>query len=720
MNRAQILEGLTREQHAAVTMPAGDSALVRAGAGTGKTRVLTARIAWLWCEGFALERVVAVTFTRKAAREMRERIRAVVGENEMMPSIGTYHALAGRMVRRHAEAASQLECAVERRFTQRFTILDESDQINAIKETARGLIGELTREDEARARENNEPVPAPRRLATKVAVTLVKALDQEARNETDPGKLLTQVDARGVTVTLCRPGELDPVDLPAGDLIRGYGTYKSANDTLDYRDLIQIACQLCEQRPDLVSPYVAVLADEYQDTDLIQERWLQAVCRAAGATLFAVGDASQLIYAWRGAQVRQILSLPKRIGCREYALSVNFRSPPHVLDVANQALAAAKLKTQRERLRAANADREPSAHRVLLHSFADAHDEADWIAHSIARALDAGRVKPDDIAVLARMRGVWTLLEAMLTRRRIPYQVVAGRALAQRKEIRHVASWLRIAINPADNLACEHILVDRGTGFGPVSMQRALECARLWGRPVSESLEELAEAKIIKGRAAQTAHEVADELHALGYALDRGDPPSAFLDRVLDASGVLVAIERQVADPDPDEVTAGRAKRERIEELRAIAGDCANVLDLHEHLSVSDLPPQDGEDIARVTLSTIHQAKGLEWPNVIVMALEEDVLPSAGPEEGESADSGGIEEERRILHVACTRAQHTLTLTASRKRRGIETGPSAFAAELGDAITQRTHERRIGAADPQPTPGDDATPRGGAHPSHAT
>ena len=725
-----LVRGLTEEQRDAVTAPLGENILVRAGAGTGKTRVLTHRIAWCISEGIHPGRIMAVTFTRKAAREMDTRLWELFGldkaddatvaraQSRGWPMVGTYHGTAARLLRKHAD---RIEEITGRKVDRAFTIIDEGEVLSALKRVARTLVEDLEAAEEQqwaqdlaqvkeakrqgatlekadkaiRVQGSNGPwipekPPKPRRLEAASAGNLQDCLDWEAREAVSMDALIEEMRREEATVSLSRPQGTDRMERLSADVVEAYVRWKDEQGVLDYGDLVQLAVQLVEGDPTCAPEVEIVLCDEYQDTDPLQERWLEAVSQAREAIRFAVGDGNQLIYAWRGARIEHIVEAGKREGWKAKNLTVNFRSGPPVLRVANRALEENKVKAGSGYLRCIPA-REHEGGLVRMHVFPDELSEALWIVRTIWDRWEAG-VKPGRNAVLARVKRVWHTLDTKLGQTRIPYQVVAGKRFAQEAEIVDVGAWLRLALNPADDLALERVLM-KEKRFGARSVQTVLEWAAEVKEPASLCLDEVACSGRLTTEAQGVVQRVAGKLQEIGAALDAREDVEAFLERLVRLSGIRERIGERCEDADPKEAQKGEAQRERLEDLKSIARGCAGLLDLHEHLSVNDLPPDAAPDAA-VTIGSVHIAKGGEWPNVVLMAFEDDVLPVAGSdqeEEGAESDDGGLEEERRILHVAATRAMHTLDITCAMERNRTETQVSRFAGELGDTVLVQEH-----------------------------
>ena len=441
-----ILSTLNEEQAQAVRQPRDATVIVHAGAGTGKTRLLSTRIAWLASgeRAIGLGRIAALTFTVKAAKEMSDRLlRILIGESAAQrpegapwPMMGTFHGIAARLLRRHAESAAEIE---GRRLTERYTVLDAEEQVQAIRQAALDTLSE-------------SQVQRGMRLDAKHARIVAQALERTGRKGATAHDLAEELDGHEIQVRFIVPRRRrktaeaqaaqreqtamwgdededyeDEHEGAAGDVVRAYWAYKGRQDVVDYTDLVPWAVRLLRDDPHATPRLEHVLVDECQDTDPIQ-RELTERLRGAGAGLTAVGDPDQLIYGWRGARIEDCLSEAARPETTVLALTVNYRSPPEVLRVANRALAGNRQRTGKA-LRPLQGRAEGQI--VRCHRFRNAQQEARWIAEGIHRSLPReGRERvraARHYAVLARRSRTLDLVDNALASLRVPYQVVAGR-----------------------------------------------------------------------------------------------------------------------------------------------------------------------------------------------------------------------------------------------------------------------------------------------------
>ena len=700
-----LLDALTEEQSRAVQLPWNQNALVIAGAGTGKTRVLIARLAWLATQGVSLSKMLVTTFTNRAAREIEARLAYLLGvtpSHEQWPTTGTYHSIAARILRRHAADASEI-LGLDPPMTPDFTILDEEDAIAMVRSVAGPIEGEHR----------------TLRLPKEDAIELLNHREAFLRVNPDPGVLATLMDNEGPTLML-KTGNRPPitVDRRASDVLRAYELRKLRTNAVDFSDLIARCVRLLEAEPTCAPRIDVVLADEYQDTDSCQERLLQALTANPGgaerSALFCVGDPSQLIYAWRGANIENILTLAQRTGATEMHLSQNWRSPQGILDVANAALTR---NTMRRPTLLVSAARQPNLP-VVGHEWPTAQDEAAYHCERI-RDLIARGLPPRDIAVLGRTKSVLDLTDAALARVQIPCRLLAGRRFGARAEIRDVAAWIRLLLNPRDDAATERCLLRERRGIGEKTLEKAHTAATAERRTLIEMLPELAMRGVIRGTAATHTLDIVSIWNSLLHLLDQRLPPVQLVGEIIERTRIGPDARVGLQSHDPDKQEAAREYIERLDDLRLLANEHTDLTTLTEHLSLADNTTSSSTDDDTVTLSTIHQAKGLEWRDVAIIGLEEGKLPSTIGQHGTHGnDTDKLEEERRCLHVATTRARECLTLSWSLFRHGKPAAASPFIAELGTTIDLRRHELPYGdhtrTAPQTPFP----PPAPGGSPSH--
>ena len=623
-----LLDTLNPEQREAVLHPKGPL-LVIAGAGSGKTRVITHRLAHLVRGGVDPRAIAAVTFTNKAAAEMRDRAQKLLGGAALGSFIGTFHAWGLRLLRRRAREA---------KLPPRFSIADSSDQLALIKEA----MAELSISDQVL------PVNAVRGRISSAKNALITA-ERFVATETDfAGERIGQVYVL-------------------------YEKKLAATGALDFDDLIARSVRLLSGDPGVLAEERRrvrhLLIDEYQDTNSSQDALVRLYGEGADS-LCAVGDEDQAIYRWRGAEVEHILRFDTDYpGARIVALEANYRSTAKILAAA-AGLVGHNRRRREKRLRA---DRGDGA-LVRLWRFEEDRAETEAVAREIA---GSGRA-PGDIAILYRTNAQSRPFEEELVRRRIPYVVVGGMKFYERAEVKDVLAYLRLAARPEDDLAFRRVVNVPARGIGAATLDRLAAAARESGRSwwdVSENPEGLTE----RARTALARfREVVLDLHEKAASWT----PSALLEHLLSVTGYAALY----ADSE-DREDVGR--RENIEELLSSAREFERRNEegatIAEYLDTVALAT-DGDAAASsggaVTLSTLHAAKGLEFGAVFAVGLEEGYLPHGQSQE----DEDELEEERRLLYVGMTRAKDALTLTLADRRlvygRVESRRPSRFLEEI--------------------------------------
>jgi DNA helicase-2/ATP-dependent DNA helicase PcrA len=629
----EILEGLNDEQRAAV-MHGDGPLLILAGAGSGKTRVITRRIAWSTrVRGVEPWKVLAITFTNKAAGELRERCAALGIEPGAW--IATFHATCARILRRdigHLEG-----------YSGDFTIYDTDDRNKLLRELIRSAGFDAT--------------------------------------EHKPSDVGAWISARKNRFTPAEGGGLEAEagfrDAAFAKVERAYGEALRRNNALDFDDLLLKVIELFEKAPGVRDVYADrfrhVLVDEYQDTNHVQYRLLRHLT-TFHANVTVCGDPDQSIYAWRGADVRNILDFEKDFpGARVVKLEQNYRSTQTILDAA-QALIRHNLRRKEKALWSRNGPGE----KLVVLECGDEDDEAREIAFRIRALADEGR-SHDEFAILYRANFLQRALERALRLTSIPYQIVAGTEFYQRKEIKDLVAYLRILVNPSDDEGCVRALGVPTRGIGDKSIDELREWARDRRVPLLRAVRSEEARARIRGRARAALAEFASLVERL--SLHAGAPASLALEAVIQETGYWGWLERSAERDDVDraanvgELLAHAAEYDRQAPEGAVRGF------LQDIALVSDSDAYD-ERVPKVALMTLHAAKGLEFPVVFVAGLEEELLPHARSLQ----DPDGLEEERRLLYVGMTRARERLVLTHAVVRRRydgeIYARPSRFLDEI--------------------------------------
>lgn len=649
------LAPLNPEQRAAVEALEGPL-LVLAGAGTGKTRVLTTRFAHILLSKKAFpNQVLAVTFTNKAAREMRERVAAILGQPAEGLWLGTFHALCARMLRRHAEQAG---------LSANFTILDADDQLRLLKQ-----VMDAMRVDTKRW------TPAS-----------VMALIQRWK---DRGLTPARV---GVETTTD-----DGMSL-AREVYAAYQARLLALNAADFGDLILHVTEILRTQPDILAQYHRnfryILVDEYQDTNLVQYLWLRLLAQGH-RNICCVGDDDQSIYSWRGAEVENILRFEKDFeGAKIVRLESNYRSTAPILAAASTLIAhnTGRLgKTLRVGRKDAGA-----GEKVAVVGLWDSDEEARMVGERIERFRRDGHPL-SEIAVLVRAGFQTRAFEERLIVLGVPYRVVGGLRFYERQEIRDAIAYMRAMTRPADDLAFERIVNVPRRGVGDSGLRAMHDLARAEGLPLSRAAARLVETGGIKGKARGALEELFRGLAAWHGMLER-DGHVVTVATMLDESGYT---EMWKHDKSPD--APGRL--ENLRELVRALADFETLDGFLDHVALV-MENEDDSNPDRVSLMTLHGAKGLEFDTVFLPGWEEGIFPNQRSLD-ESGDKG-LEEERRLAYVGLTRARRHAIISHAANRRIYANWqssiPSRFLDELPETEVERTgsgdyrREARIAAA----------------------
>lgn len=670
---AAIFEGLNPAQQEAVRTTEGPL-LVLAGAGSGKTRVLTARIAYLIgvC-GIPAEQILAVTFTNKAAGEMKERVEKLLGPMAGDISIGTFHSIGVRILRRDIGHLAR---------SRGFVIYDDADTLGVIKDVLKqdGL---------------DPKVHDPRRIRWQIDQWKNAGLLPPAAAER----------ARDLDEELC-----------AG-LYAKYQRKLADAEALDFGDLLLLTAELFRKHPRVLeyyrSKYAYVLVDEYQDTNGVQYGLIGQLA-AGHRNLCVVGDPDQSIYAWRGADIRNILDFEQDYpDAKVIKLEQNYRSTQPILSGAS-AVIANNLDRKEKSL---FTDRDGGAP-IRFYEAENDREEAQFVIRNLLAANRTEDVSFGQVAILYRTNAQSRVFEEELLKYDVPYTIVGGQRFYERAEIKDVLSYLRLLVNPRDDQALRRIVNKPTRGIGKASFEKVETLAIERGLPLMEAMRVAVESKLVGRTTAKMAAflDMMDGFRAspegglpVGGSLD-GLPLEDLIARVMEATGYLRALEKE-------DTPESEARLDNLRELLVSAEEFhgANVdeladeerseleLYLDQVALISDLDGyEDRED--RVSLMTVHSAKGLEFPIVFLVGMEERIFPHASS----IRDESGLEEERRLCYVAMTRAMEHLFLTcaAERVRYGDRTyqSPSRFLQEIPEELIEtlgtasRSARSRAGAS----------------------
>ena len=636
---------LNEQQLAAVTAPPGPL-LVIAGAGSGKTRTLTYRVAYLLENGIDPRNVLLLTFTNKAAREMLNRVANLLPMDASGIWGGTFHSVGNRMLRRHGSALG---------YSSGFTIMDREDQKDLIEVVV------------ASAGIDPKEIRFPK------GDVLAEIFSFVVNTEKPLEELLA---------------EKFPYFLPLLDKIKGvydrYEKKKKANNSMDFDDLLEKTLSMFQQHERIAAFYRRqfqfILVDEYQDTNKIQADLVDLLARDH-RNVMVVGDDAQSIYSWRGANFQNILEFPKRYpDAQVFKIEMNYRSVPEILEVANAAIAA-NIQQFRKHL---SATRESNATKPALVALNDAAEQAQFVAQRILELRDEG-VDLRDIAVLYRAHYHAIELQLELSRRGVPYQITSGIRFFEQAHIKDVAAFIRFVANPRDEVACKR-MVKLLPGIGN---RTAANLWREWENALNERGEITSwSERLLAMRVSAKSKKAWEQLaHTLDEIAPGGQPNSS--------SDMITSIVEAIYD-DYAKVTFTNYELRR-EDLNQLAVFARQFKDVHEFLAQlalisnvdAEAAPNQAADKEAVNLSTVHQAKGLEFHTVFVIWLTEGMFPSSRSLDTRAA----LEEERRLFYVAITRARDELYLTYPQLRLSGGYGdvfqrPSRFLQEIPSELVE--------------------------------
>ena len=648
-----LLEGLNSQQRAAV-IHQGAPLLVVAGAGSGKTRVLTRRIAYLLAErGVAPYEVLAITFTNKAAAEMKERVAELVGERAKSMWVSTFHSACVRILRQEASRLG---------YSNSFTIYDSSDSLR--------LLTVIIREMNLDAKQ--------------YSARAVHGIISAAKNE-----LIGPADYANKTTNY--------FEEIVAEIFATYQKRLSGASAMDFDDLIGKTVDVLQRFPEARARYRSrfkhILVDEYQDTNHAQYILIRELVGVPGenfplAELCVVGDADQSIYAFRGANIRNILAFEEDYpNARTVLLEQNYRSTQNILTAANAVIANNEGRKEKNLW-----SQEGEGESVTGYVAESDHDEAEFVISEIRRLRDIGASNPGDTAIFYRTNAQSRIFEETFLRSAIPYKVVGGVRFYERKEVKDFLGYLRVLVNPEDEISLRRIINTPKRGIGDRALDAIDSHAKTSGISFWRSLSDAKNAAGIPSRSLIAINDFIHLLDTLRTLVEANTKPSVIAQAVLEQSGLLAELANS-SDPQDE----GRV--ENLQELVSVASEYEeSELDVGETISLSgfledvslvadsDQIP-DGEDHGGVvTMMTLHTAKGLEFPTVFLTGMEEGIFPHSRT----LGDRAEIEEERRLAYVGLTRARKRLYLSRSEYRSswGAPTynPPSRFLAEIPEGV----------------------------------
>jgi DNA helicase II / ATP-dependent DNA helicase PcrA len=651
-----LLEGLNPPQRDAVTAGPGPL-LILAGAGSGKTRVLTHRIAYLLRTGQArADEILAITFTNKAAQEMRERVELLVGRATRAMWVMTFHSACARMLRADAHRLG---------YTRQFTIYDSADQRRLIKKCLDDLDIDPKRF-------------TPRAMQVQIS---------DAKN-----KLRAADDYRQLVGSF--------FEQTVADVYEAYERELHRANAMDFDDLLFRAVNLLELFQEVRDRYTNafrwILVDEYQDTNQAQYRWLQLLS-SEHRNLAVVGDDDQSIYQFRGADITNILNFEDDyVDAHVVKLEQNYRSTQTILSAAN-AVVSNNRGRKAKSLWTEIGEGDP----IKVRELADEHAEARFVAAEIERLVDEG-VSRAELAVFYRTNAQSRVLEDMLVRAQIGYQVIGGTKFYERAEIKDAIAYLTFLVNPADGGAFTRIANSPKRGIGQTSLSRVLAHAETMGVTPWEAAAAAEDVPTLGTAARRALGRFMSTLERLKERVDSGAPVAEVLDETLRESGYRDALEAE-------RTIEAQGRMENLDELVSVGreydatagaeGEAAGVAEFLQQIAL--IADADGirDDEGLVTLMTLHNAKGLEFPIVFIIGCEDGVFPHS-----RALDEGALEEERRLAYVGITRAMRDLYITYARRRNvfGAESFGvrSRFIDEIPRELTDQPDRNAVGAGRP--------------------
>lgn len=651
-----LLDGLNREQQQAVQHTEGPL-LILAGAGSGKTKVLTVRIAYLLAQGVNPYEILAITFTNKAAKEMKSRVEGLVGDVANRIWLSTFHSFCAKFLR--------FELDNFLGYNSNFTIYDTSDSQVVIKAALKAL----------NLDDKYYPVGA-----------MISAIS-DAKN-----KLMFASDYRKQA--------RDFYQQKVADVYEYYERELRKNNALDFDDLLLVAVKLLQSNAAVLEKYSKrfkyVMIDEYQDTNHAQYL-LAYLLSSHWKNIAVVGDADQSIYAWRGADIQNILDFEKDYpNCTSIKLEQNYRSTKIILDAANAVIDNNEGRPEKNLW----TDKVEGA-KIQHFTAQSEHEEAAFIGDTIVKKHDIHGVPYGDMAILYRTNAQSRVLEEALIKRALPYTMVGGTKFYDRKEIKDVLAYLRVLYNPFDDLSLLRIINVPKRSIGATTVSKLQDYARENGTSLFMTLTQLHLVDTIKGKTKEKLEEFGILIFTLVAEMDDKSVLD-ILEAILDRTGYLAQLEEST---DPQD----QARAENIGELLSVAKDfqdtnpTGTVEDFLEQVAlVNDVDSFEQEE-SKVTLMTLHAAKGLEFPIVFLGGLEEGLFPHSrtlmNPEE--------IEEERRLAYVGITRAEKELYLSNATTRtvfgRTSSYLPSRFIDEIPAELVDSLRAKRRTPDDIKPT-----------------
>jgi DNA helicase-2/ATP-dependent DNA helicase PcrA len=631
-----LLDGLNSAQSEAVQIASGPL-LILAGAGSGKTKTLTNRIAYLIAHGSIWpNEILAVTFTNKAAREMRQRLGILLGQNsasrDFMPWMGTFHGICVRLLRIDGETIG---------IARNFVIYDEDDRLGLVKQAMKQL--QLS---------DNEIKPK-----------LVSSMISSAKNE--------MLDPEEYEATAGLPYQKN-----IAKIYKKYELLRRKAGALDFDDLLLETVRLLRDKPDIRTKWRTkfkhILIDEYQDTNSAQYNIVKLLVNDQN-NICVVGDDWQSIYSWRGADFTNILNFERDFkGAKVVKLEQNYRSTGNILDAAGSVIAKNTQRTDKKLWTVAGPG-EP----VQVHELYDETEEANSVAERISSYVAIGARQFGDFAVLYRTNAQSYTLERAFLRLRVPYQIVGGVRFYDRKEIKDIIAYLRLIYQSQDRMSFSRIINVPTRGVGAMSLEKFLSWQSSTNMDIITALTNVSQTSILTTKAKNALTKLGEKLQAIQLVVDTASP-TELIEKILSATNYRDYILDGTPQAEDREANIGA--------LLSDAQSFATLPDFLEEVALMSSADTNNDE-QKVTLMTLHAAKGLEFSVVFIVGMEEGILPHARVYEAGPAE---LEEERRLVYVGMTRAREELHLTYAQSRmqfgqRGYNQ-MSRFITDMGDSV----------------------------------
>ena len=642
-----LLDGLNNEQKQAVSSKS-QYMLVLAGAGTGKTQVLTKRIAYIMDLGVEPNSILSVTFTNKAAHEMKKRIKSLVNPDVNIDDIwiGTFHSICNRILREEPTASG---------LGRSFQIIDSDDQRSLVKQ----VIEEEKLFESFSAKDRSNKI----KEAVKESINYINQKKDEIKRPKDCTFSDKDFSYYGFNILT---------------VYKHYETKRQELEVLDFGDLMLYTVEMFLRSKETLKKYQDkfkhLLVDEFQDTNYIQYEWLKLLNKIKGNYLFVVGDDDQSIYGWRGANIKNILNFDQEFtNVETIRLEQNYRSTTTILDCANEVISNNK-KRKGKNLWSAKEKGDP----IEVYQANNPYSEAEYIARSIIRNINNGS-NPSEHSILYRTNAVSRTIESKLNEFKIPYRIIGGVGFWSRMEIKDVMSYVAIILNNNNNIALERTINIPTRGIGKKTLEKIKAYSKANKINVLESLRQMLDSKEMNP-ATKAGKNLTEYLDLIDKGRNLINSPRALVEHIIYKTNIIKYYMNESEEK-------GSEREFNLLELINTAEhfdnkeNADNVTEAFVNYASLQTDNNKKQDEDAVQMMTIHTAKGLEFPKVFLAGVEEGIFPSGRNKEGNK-----LEEERRLAYVGITRAERNLTITCSDSRFGSDASPSRFINELPENL----------------------------------